>query len=624
MVTINNIPVAGLKSFIKILYKFHSLSPVRIEVQRNNTGNFIFHINPELMLLKIDWIFTFLLACTLVFTGVFLLFYLHDQKYYPFVIALFLYLLSICVRPFSYENIYSLLLMNTGNFSVWMLLFFAFYYPYPRFHKKVRVIIICTTIFFYSILCSIACFFYCTGGNGSDIWFVYITRIEKIRSIFDTGAVVLFFILLIHSYVKSRSLKIKRQIAWIIAGFILAFSPYFFFEHLPFIIGNILGEHISLGNFAHIFICIFPVFFLIGASDVAREKYTSFIPQSIYFFIIIPLFLFLFLLIAKPFYSYLMSHYGFSHSLAYLFFAFLYLLFMLPVILAGIFFMKKIFSKQTHENSLQYIASLKNENSELKEKYYSQLQYNRVKLQTDKIKELSEIVKGIYKRMRKGSNIIAKSLLLIKKKTGVIMSQVEESHSFEESKLQENKNDLYNVLGIIIEENMKIRELIEQINTRFDLKPSFPSWTGVDYIMQQTKREIQRVFPEASVIIKSKAIRYFYCHPSDITQALFYIITFLLETIQNKACDDIIIKTGNDENKLWIKVEFKNSGIDYGNLKNIFHFYTKQGQKGLGLYISRLLVEKNSGSIAAYYSDDGINFILLFSLKNPVLECSDK
>lgn len=622
---INDIPVKGLKFFLTFLYRTRDFSPVKIEVLRNNSNILTFHIKPELMLVKIDWIFAFLLACILVLSGFIILCHLHDQKYYPFAIALFLYLLSICVKPFYYESIYSLLLMHTGNFSVWMLPVFSLYYPYPRFNKKVRISIVCFIVLFYCIFSGISCFFYLKGGqvillqipffrqgiSESDVWFISLAKLEKIKNIAEIGSVFIFFILLFHAYLKSRSRELKKQIEWIIAGFILAFSPYFFFEHLPFLIGNLLGESISLGNFAYIFICIFPVFFLIGVFSHIREKYSYFIPQSVYFFVSVPLVLFIFLIIAKPFHSYLMAHYSFSASLAYLFSAFLYLLVLLPVVISGMTIIKKVLYFTLYKNSLQYITSLKSENILLKEKYSHQLQYNKAILQTDKIKDLSEIVKGIYKRVRKGSRKISKSLLSVKKKYNKIISQLHDS-----LQLQEKKNDINTIIGDIIEENIKINELIEQINLRFLLKPSFPSWTGSDYIIQQTKTEIQKKFSKASIIIKPEAHKHLYCYASDIILALVYIISFLLETNQNRD-NEIILKSCNDENKLYIKLEYLNSGINYGNLKNIFKFFVERGQKGLGLYISKVLVEKNSGSISAYYSDDGMHFILTFFLKKP-------
>ena len=63
-----------------------------------------------------------------------------------------------------------------------------------------------------------------------------------------------------------------------------------------------------------------------------------------------------------------------------------------------------------------------------------------------------------------------------------------------------------------------------------------------------------------------------------------------------------------------ITIENNASRIDEAQLDKIFepHFTTKQQGSGLGLYMSKMIIEKNGGSISAANSDDGAIFTISF------------
>ena len=63
-----------------------------------------------------------------------------------------------------------------------------------------------------------------------------------------------------------------------------------------------------------------------------------------------------------------------------------------------------------------------------------------------------------------------------------------------------------------------------------------------------------------------------------------------------------------------ITIENNASRIDEAQLDKIFepHFTTKQQGSGLGLYMSKMIIEKNGGSISAANSDEGAIFTISF------------
>ena len=199
---INDTPIPGVKPLLDILYKIQKYTPLNIEVQRDNSEILKLNIKPELMLFKLDWIFTFILACILIIIGFIILIHLHNPCYYPFSISLFLYLLSICVRAFYYENFFSMILVHISHISVFLLPIFSLYFPYHRFTKKLRFFLILTIVLLYFVYSGFSLVFYFMWViTNSDSWFLLLSLLEKIRKIAEIISILIFFILLL---LKSR------------------------------------------------------------------------------------------------------------------------------------------------------------------------------------------------------------------------------------------------------------------------------------------------------------------------------------------------------------------------------------------------------------------------------------
>ena len=77
---------------------------------------------------------------------------------------------------------------------------------------------------------------------------------------------------------------------------------------------------------------------------------------------------------------------------------------------------------------------------------------------------------------------------------------------------------------------------------------------------------------------------------------------------------EIKIRSFLKQDERVITIENNASRIDEAQLDKIFepHFTTKQHGSGLGLYMSKMIIEKNGGSISAANSDEGAIFTISF------------
>ena len=106
-------------------------------------------------------------------------------------------------------------------------------------------------------------------------------------------------------------------------------------------------------------------------------------------------------------------------------------------------------------------------------------------------------------------------------------------------------------------------------------------------------------------------------HPNEIVQLLINILNnakeaFITNDIKDKK---IRISSYSQDGKFIISV-FNNGGnIDEKNINNIFnaHFSTKESNSGLGLYMCKMIAQKNSATLHVQNNNDGVVFYITFS-----------
>jgi two-component system sensor histidine kinase FlrB len=87
------------------------------------------------------------------------------------------------------------------------------------------------------------------------------------------------------------------------------------------------------------------------------------------------------------------------------------------------------------------------------------------------------------------------------------------------------------------------------------------------------------------------------CRPDELVQAFRLLLDNCLEAAQPPP--EVVVRIQEENRKLCIRIEDSGPGIEAGLLKRLFEPFvtSKPGHEGLGLYLCRSLVERNSGSL---------------------------
>jgi len=108
-------------------------------------------------------------------------------------------------------------------------------------------------------------------------------------------------------------------------------------------------------------------------------------------------------------------------------------------------------------------------------------------------------------------------------------------------------------------------------------------------------------------------------HPNELLQVLINLIKNAVDAMSQKGHLDITLKDINEH--IEIRIEDDGTGIPEDKLEKIFepHESSKQASMGLGLYMSKMIIEgRFKGKIKAYNTNRGAGFIIILPKNAPV------
>jgi signal transduction histidine kinase len=119
---------------------------------------------------------------------------------------------------------------------------------------------------------------------------------------------------------------------------------------------------------------------------------------------------------------------------------------------------------------------------------------------------------------------------------------------------------------------------------------------GLDSTLNVAWNEIKY---KADVVKEYAGIPELYCLPSQINQVFLNLLINAAHAIEGKGT--IVVRTGHDEQAVWVEIEDNGSGIAPEHLEHIFEpfFTTKPVGKGTGLGLSIVygIVQSHQGTI---------------------------
>lgn len=118
-------------------------------------------------------------------------------------------------------------------------------------------------------------------------------------------------------------------------------------------------------------------------------------------------------------------------------------------------------------------------------------------------------------------------------------------------------------------------------------------------------------FQDIKIYITSHEKEHVYGNINEFTQVVFAILNNAMEIFKARDVKKPEIRISIEDKK--ISIEDNGGGIDEDIIDNIFtHSISTKGSSGIGLYLSKVLIEKNGGVITAANTQEGAVFTIEF------------
>ena len=154
------------------------------------------------------------------------------------------------------------------------------------------------------------------------------------------------------------------------------------------------------------------------------------------------------------------------------------------------------------------------------------------------------------------------------------------------------------LIEVAREGDLEIRDFLRRLATLVGSRTGVPVSVSMDNLLKRAAAEFGRNNPTARIRIEDDNRAAVLCNPDELMQVLRYAVENALESgIGPK--DEVLIRGDLFDHYYRIQIRDEGMGIDVANLKKLYDpfFSTKAAHDGLGLYFSRMLVERNAGSI---------------------------
>ncbi len=600
IVSINGEPIRSIRDVVEADSRIWGFHPFSVEIIREGGQRLTVSITPAFTLTKPDWVFALLFCITLGFMSFYLIVHLpEDRASNLIILAALFYLVFTALKPFYYESFFSNLMIHFGKLTSWFMVFFALHFPAPKASRTFRRLIMGVILGLYLAFIVIRMVYFASWiSSAQDLWLVRYRFLGKINNVSDGVAFVVYLVLLIRSYLSAVHANEKRQLEWIIAGFLIAVPPYFFLDQLPLILGGAEGLRISMGNFANLFLCFVPMFFIIGLLKHRVFNIKFFVSRYVVYLVLALLIFAFFTVLYEPTKNLFILSYGVpDHISSFLVTAILFVL-LIPIRSLFCSLIDRLVYRQHYRRTLQYSASLERRNMELKLLIDELNLRNMRSFQKDRMRELRGIVTGISHRVNDPVNFISSSLTVLDRKIRDLFSALEKTEQPSAGEIRKLHRELQKLISVAQEGDLEIRDFLRRLTALVGSRTGVAVSVRMDRLLKSVTAKFDRDASSARIRIEDEPDGLVFCNPDELIQVMRYVLENALES--GIGPKDVILIHGDIYNRYYrIRVRDEGMGIDVGNLKKVYDpfFSTKADHDGLGLYFSRMLVERNAGSI---------------------------
>jgi len=614
ILAVDGVPVRTLRDLVAADGRIRTFHPVTVEVLRSGVERRQLTIQPAFNLARPDWLFSLLFCVALGFTAFYLIVNRPEEPAFVLIaLAALFYLVFTAVKPFYYENRLSNLLIHFGKLTSWFMVFFALHFPRPRGSRALRLGAIASILAIYGLFTVLRLQYFARWAeSGAELWLARYRFLGQMGNVSDGIAFALYAALLISAYLRIARGQEKRQIEWILAGFLIAIPPYFFLDQLPIILGEPPGLRISMGNFANLFLSFVPLFFIVGLLKHRAFNLRFFLSRYAVYAVLVVLLLGFFTVLYEPAERLFVSNYGIPDRMAAFLVTTLLFLLLVPVRYGLSSLVDRVLYRRYYVGGVAYSAGLERRNRELQLLIEKLTRESRRSFRQRAFPELREVLRGIAHRIDTPARRISAGLAEARGRLARHCSESGPRGAGDPALAvgPQGAGDAAGALGgselavlqwVLdrgLEDTAEIREFLGKLTAIIGRHAGPPARIGVARLLAGVRADLRRKFPDLRLQAPAPVRAQVLCHPEEIAQVLGHVVQNAVEALV-RPDGEVRLSAERRQGYVAILIEDSGRGVEPRALRRAFDpfFSTKGGHDGLGLYFCRLIVERNSGSI---------------------------
>ncbi|MFA7242846.1 MAG: ATP-binding protein [Sulfuricellaceae bacterium] len=253
-------------------------------------------------------------------------------------------------------------------------------------------------------------------------------------------------------------------------------------------------------------------------------------------------------------------------------------------------------------------AELRNLTRELEIRVHEELGKNREKdhllIQQSRLAAMGEMIHNIAHQWRQPLTAL-----------GILLANIEDDSKFQEltpETLSEQVKTAFTIIDRMSSTIDDFRNFFRPSREKAPFTLQNSLGLAVAMISASLKHEeITLVLPSADIVLVDG-------YDNEFAQVLVNIITNARDAIIERGIPNgkIEITIGQENGQAWLSIADNGGGIADSALPKIFdpYFTTKEKGSGIGLYMSRMIMENMGGSIEAHDKEQGAEFVLRLPL----------
>ena len=537
--------IATSRDLVRAAQGITRFSPYLLTVVRPQGATVTFAVTPWFRPTRPEWIFEIVFCLSLAFTAFALSWRLPlEPSTPPLVLAALLMLVFTAIMPFSFSDVPTNALANVGNIASWLLVVFAALFPWKRGRRSIRIAGLVLLLAAYGAFCiwrtTVFSFWM---HSGEERWLTLYKRLGGAIIVSDAVAYVSLSALLASAYVRARMPRDRQMLQWLLAGFLLAVPPYFFMNQLPLILGE-STRSIGLGSLSLLFLSILPIFLLIALTRRRVLDIRHFLARYCLFATLLVIVVALFALVFMPLKAYMENAYRLPPPMPELFASGLILLFVL-LLRAPI---DRLFGARRLIAQPPTVPGGPAENDRTAEQ---------------RLAELRMMLSGISRALSEPAARLAADANL----------------PFDAGRERAATDILHFARSLdgMTRGGPAIRGEVDAVS-----------------LALLAAADARRRHPSVAFACEAFASVRLCCYPEEVGQAIGAVLDNAAEAASDAR---VVLRAVVEGQRIVIEVADNGPGFSAGVRRKLFQpfFTTKPGHHGLGLYVARMLVERNDG-----------------------------